>query len=245
MNTKAVLITGASRGIGRALCAEAIERGYQVHALVRNADQAPPGTKVHVGDVRDRESMDKLFAEIGAGLSLYIANAGLGYELDPAKPDAAEKAAQMLDVNVTATLRSVYALAYLWIHGGAPRGRRIAVVSSLASGLGFPRSSVYAASKTAELVACQGLEHDFVRHGIGVSVVMPGFIDTEMSAATPQRPFLLTAQQSARIIFDGLERGRFRIAFPGPTAALSGFFRGLPELFMRPLVSFLHKKKVM
>ena len=156
---KSVLITGASRGIGRALCEEALARGYEVHGLVRNADQAPAGVHAHVADLRDRAAIKALMHELAPKLDWYLANAGIGYMLNPSKPDTADKAAEIMEINGTATVYSIYALAYEWITLGA-RDKKIGVVSSLAAGLALPKTAIYAASKTAQLIACQGLAYD-------------------------------------------------------------------------------------
>lgn len=241
---KSVLITGASRGIGRALCEEALARGYEVHGLVRNADQAPAGVHAHVADLRDRAAIKALMHELAPKLDWYLANAGIGYMLNPSKPDTADKAAEIMEINGTATVYSIYALAYEWITLGA-RDKKIGVVSSLAAGLALPKTAIYAASKTAQLIACQGLAYDLARNGISVSAIQPGFIETDMSADTPQRPFLMSAQEAARRIFDGLERGKNRIAFPSPTASIAWVSNHLPDFLVRKTVRALEKKKLL
>ncbi len=243
-NKKTVLITGAARGIGRALCDEALKRGYTVHGLVRNPDSAPPGIEVHVADLRDRKAISELMKKLAPQIDIYLANAGVGHDLNPRKPETAELAAEIMDINCTATIFSIYALAYEWIEH-KHQSRRIAVVSSLVAGLGLPRTAVYAASKTAQLIVCQGLEHDLAKYGIEVSAIQPGFIETDMSAGLPDRPFLIPPDEAARKIFAGLERGNHRIAFPRPTASLAWLANHLPGFMMRKAVSELHKKKVL
>jgi NAD(P)-dependent dehydrogenase (short-subunit alcohol dehydrogenase family) len=232
---KVVLVTGANRGIGLALCNEALARGYEVHGLVRKADSVPAGVHEHVADLRDRVAIRSLMHELAPRLDLYLANAGVGHDLNPKKPDTADKAAEIMDINGTATIFSVYALAYEWINLKL-RDKRIAVVSSLAAGLGLPRTAVYAASKAAQLIVFQGLEHDLGRNGIDVSAIQPGFIDTEMSADLPQRPFLITAEEAAKKIFNGIERGNTRIVFPAPLASLAWLAKCLPQFILRKVV---------
>ena len=241
---KVVLITGASRGIGRAMCLEAAARGYEVHGLVRKAETAPEGIHAHVADLRDRPAVAQIMKELAPTLDLYLANAGVGHDLNPKKPDTAEKAAEIMDINGTATIYSIYALAYEWIELGA-RDKRIGVVSSLAAGLGLPKTAVYAASKTAQLIVCQGLQHDLDRHGIDVSIIQPGFIETEMSAHLPDRPFLLTAEEASKKIFRGLERGNHRITFPSPTASLAWLANHTPNFILSRAIKELQKKKVL
>jgi NAD(P)-dependent dehydrogenase (short-subunit alcohol dehydrogenase family) len=242
---KTALVTGASRGIGRALCEELLARGFAVHGLVRTAGQAPAGVVEHVGDLRDRATIKTLMQELAPHLDWYIANAGVGAVLNPSKADTADKAAEILDINATATIYSIYALAYEWIRLGCAQGAKIGVVSSLAAGMGMPKNAVYSASKSAQLVACEGLEFDLGRNGIGVSLIQPGFIETDMSADMASRPFLITAQDAARRIIRGMERGKFRIAFPAGTAWLSWSYHLVPRFLLRPAIRWMEKRKLL
>ena len=149
-----------------------------------------------------------------------------------------------MEINGTATIYSIYALAYEWIRLGT-RDKRIGVVSSLAAGNGLPRTAVYAASKTAQLIACQGLAYDLGRNGIEVSVIQPGFVETDLSAEMAHRPFLITAQDAARRTFDGLERGRPVIAFPFSTRLVAWAANHTPRFFMRKTVRQLQQKKIL
>src|SRR4051812_10284963 len=107
-----ILITGASRGIGRALCLEGVRRGYKVHATVRKVQDEVPGSQVHILDVRDRKSVYKVIQEVAPQIDCFIINAGLGNSLNPRKADSAEKAAEIIEVNTTAAISSAYAMAY-------------------------------------------------------------------------------------------------------------------------------------
>ncbi len=189
----AVLISGASRGIGRALCTEAIARGYEVHALVRRAEDAPAGTRPHVADIRETAKVGALLAELAPKLTHFIANAGVDAAFDARDPLYCEKAATVFEINGTATAYSLFRMASEWIKLER-RGGHITVVSSLAAGRGYARHGVYVATKTAQLSLAQGLWFDLKRFGIGVSVVQPGFVETDMSRKQPMRP---TASPSA------------------------------------------------
>lgn len=219
---RAVLITGAGRGIGRALCLEGLRRGYAVHAMVRRLEDAPPGTTAHIADVRDRAAVRAIVKALAPSLDVFIANAGIGAAYNPRKESSIEKAVEVFDVNGTATAHSVYAVAHEWVRDqersslNATGGRRLAVVSSLAAGRGLPGNGAYCATKMAELVMCQSLDADLAPFGIGVSVIQPGFVESDMTKDLETAPFRMPAARAARIIWRGLERGRFVIAFPWP-----------------------------
>lgn len=227
---KSVLISGAGRGIGKALCAEGLKRGYKVHALVRKAQDAPAGTTPHVSDIRDRAKIKAILEKLAPELTLYIANAGVDARYNPRDPGAAEKAAEIFEINGTGTVYSMFELVYQWVNRGC-RDRHIAVVSSLAAGRGMPTSGLYIATKTAQRNLCQALEHDLRPFGIQVTAIRPGFIRTDMTSNLKMMPFVMEAERAARIIFDGLERGKAEISFPIPTLVAS-WFRDLVPYFI-------------
>ena len=240
---KSILITGASRGIGKALCLEALQRGYRVHAAVREIGAAPAGTQPHLlSDVRDRTAVAKLLETLAPELTHFVSNAGVGEPLSPKKADTADKAADLMEINSTASIYSAYRIAYEWIRLEKKK-THITLISSLSAGRGLPRNGPYVASKTAQLSFAQGFEHDVATYGIGVSVVLPGFIDTDMTADLPQKPFLISSAEAARRIMDGMEAGTFRISFPLPTRFGAWLLNALPEPLFRTLVSFLHRKR--
>lgn len=252
---KTVLITGAGRGIGRALCLEALKRGYQVHGLVRKSGDAPPGVTEHVSDLRDRAAIKNILDSLADTIDIYIANAGVDAPFKPLEIESVERNVDVFEVNGTATAFSVYYLAHLWAQGAqktrgvkavsAAKAKQLAVVSSLAAGRGFPRSGAYIATKTAQLVMCESLSFDLAPYGVAVSAIMPGFIDTEMSRALKTRPFLISSEKSAKIIWDGLERKKFRIAFPKSTAFMSALNNLMPYCMFQKVVAFLTARKMM
>ncbi len=208
-----MLITGGGRGIGRAIAEKALTQGHTVHVTVRKPGAAPAGTIEHVVDVRDLPAMRKLAQDHAGEVDCLIVNAGVGHFLNPKNADAAEKAVEMLEVNVTAAISTCYLWAYEWIRLNH-REQSIAILSSLAAGRGLPKASAYGASKMAELTFAQGFARDVEKHGIKVTTVQPGFVDTDMSRTNPNRPFLVSADRAARHILEGIEKGREFVVFP-------------------------------
>ncbi|MBI3543262.1 MAG: SDR family NAD(P)-dependent oxidoreductase [Deltaproteobacteria bacterium] len=107
MSQRSVLITGAARGIGRALCEEAKARGYRVHALVRKPGTAPAGCTEHLADIRDRAAVEKIIVALAPELTNFIANAGIEGNYSPTDPKCAEKCVEVFEVNGTATAFSM------------------------------------------------------------------------------------------------------------------------------------------
>jgi short-subunit dehydrogenase len=92
---------------------------------------------------------------------------------------------------------------------------QIALVSSLAAYYGLPQTPTYCASKAALRAYGEALRLRLAPQGIAVSVVLPGFIDTSMTAGLKgPKPSLMSPERAAMLVRRGLERNRARIAFP-------------------------------
>ena len=93
----------------------------------------------------------------------------------------------------------------------------------------MPISPAYNASKAAIKVYGEGLRGWLAPQGVGVTVVCPGFVKSEMSDAYPgPTPFLVTADKAAAIINRGLARNSARISFPFPLNLAMWFLALLP-----------------
>jgi short-subunit dehydrogenase len=186
--------------------------------------------------------MQILLEELALEVDGLILNAGISDSLSPRRKESAERAAEILDVNTTSVIFAAYTMAHAWIRE-AQTGKRIALVSSLAAGRGFPRTAVYSASKTAVVTFAQGFERDLAKYGIGLSLVLPGFIETDMTRDLTYRPGLMTVEDSARRVLDGLEKGQFWIAFPKSIEWMARIRDGMPYFLFRWIVSQLQKRK--
>jgi short-subunit dehydrogenase len=93
----------------------------------------------------------------------------------------------------------------------------------------MPGAVAYGASKAAVRSYGEGLRGACHRHGIEVSVLCPGFVESRMTARNPfPMPFLMDAGRAARIIVRGLARNRARIAFPWQTYLVIRLLQLLP-----------------
>ena len=98
------------------------------------------------------------------------------------------------------------------------RGRgTIALMSSLASFRGLPGGAAYGASKAAVRILGEGLRGEYLKDGVRISVITPGYVVSPMTDRNDHSmPFLMPASRAAAIIARGLARGRARIGFPRP-----------------------------
>jgi len=220
-----ILITGASSGIGRALARRYAEPGASLVLLGRDAARletvaqacraAGAEAETGIADVRDRLEMKRIVeAAHGARpLDLLVANAGVATGLSPGQiletPEAVRAA---FAINVMGVFNTVEPAVLPMCERG--RGT-IAVVGSMAGVRGLPYSPAYCAAKAATHLYADSLRGALAPHGVHVSLIVPGFVKTPMSARTKSwQPGAMSDEEAARIIRRGLERSHAVIAFP-------------------------------
>jgi NAD(P)-dependent dehydrogenase (short-subunit alcohol dehydrogenase family) len=207
---RAVLVTGANRGIGQALAAEALRRGARrVYAGTRQplAHPDPRVTPVTL-DVTSAAQIQAAAGQVGS-LDILINNAGLGlYD------DLSDRAA--LERHLAVNLFGTYGVtqAFLPLLTGS-RGAIVNVLS-VTAWAALPVIPAYSISKAAAFSLTQSLRALLAGRGVRVHAVMTGYVDTDMSRGldVPKA----SAGSVARAIFDGVEKGEEEI-FPDPMSA--------------------------
>jgi NADP-dependent 3-hydroxy acid dehydrogenase YdfG len=216
----AAWVTGASGGIGRALTLALAEKGWTVHATARSADKLKaladerPGRIVpRPGDVTDRAQMAEIVRAIEADgpIALAVLNAGVYLPMRAQEYDAG-KVADTFAVNINGVANGLDPLLKAMI---ARRKGQIAITASVAGYRGLPRAAAYSATKAALIAMAEALAFDLIDLNVRLSVINPGFVDTEATAVNDfQMPFLMTAEQAAARMVAGLGKPGFEIAFP-------------------------------
>jgi NAD(P)-dependent dehydrogenase (short-subunit alcohol dehydrogenase family) len=207
---RTILVTGANRGIGRALVEEALHRGAKrVYAGTRQPFEHPDDRVTRLAlDVTDAAQIQTASESIDA-LDVVINNAGLALYGELGDRAVLE---QHLAVNLFGPLDVMQAfLPLLTRSQGA-----VVNVLSLASLAALPIIPAYSVSKAAAFSLTQSQRALFAGHGVRVHAVLTGPVDTEMS-----RDFEVPKAAPAavaRAIFDGLESGEEDI-FPDPMSA--------------------------
>jgi short-subunit dehydrogenase len=227
-------ITGASSGIGRALAIALAARGVKVAASARSADRlaelaaAQPSIAPLPVDVTDlagmRQAVESIAATLGT-LELAVFSAGI-WQAMGAGGFTADKAARSMAVNYQGVVNGLDAVLAPML---ARRSGHVALIASVAGYRGLPRTAAYGPTKAALINLAEGLRDDLARQGVSISLVNPGYVATAMtqSNAFPM-PFQISAEDAARRIIRGLEKGKFEIAFPWPMVALTKLARQLP-----------------
>lgn len=181
-----VFVTGANRGIGRAIAEEAAARGAKrVYAAARNVDGVQDLVDQHpeivVGvqlDVTDSEQITRAASE-AQDVQVLINNAGVAgfsgviYHHDP------EGARREMETNYFGPLNVSRAFAEAIVGNG---NGAIATVISIGGLVNFPPAATYSASKAAAHSLTQGMRAELANQGVAVFGIYPGPIDTDMAA---------------------------------------------------------------
>jgi short-subunit dehydrogenase len=225
MNKTNILITGASRGIGEQLALAYAQEGVNLILLSRDSDRLAKVArrclvkKAHVVtqsiDIADEDSLKKFIIEIDAHypIDLVIANAGVSCTLSEGwQVEDETQRERVFDVNVKGCLATINPLIDRMINR---RSGQIVFMSSLAALRGLPQSPSYCASKAYVHIYAQSLRAWLKRYNIRVSVICPGYVDTDMSRRlSGPKPLLLSRDRAVRLIKKGLAHNKACIAFP-------------------------------
>lgn len=181
---RVVLVTGANRGIGRAIAERFVASGDKVATIYRSGD-LPEGVFGAKGDMTSAESIDAAFSEIEKELGaveVLVANAGITKDqlLMRMSDDEFES---VIDVNLTGTFRCVRRASKGMIRA---RQGRIIMISSVIGLYGGPGQINYAASKAGLVGMARSITRELGGRGITANVVAPGFIETAMTAELPE-----------------------------------------------------------
>ena len=201
MNTavKTVLITGASRGIGRATALLAATHGWSVAINYRNDAQAAADTAAEVqkrgaaaitvrGDVSVEADVIAMFAQAQADLGPLrgvVINAGITAPAMRLADMSAERLQRMFEVNVLGAYLCAREAARTLSRSRGGNGGSVVLVSSGAARYGSPGTYVdYAGSKAALDTLAIGLSKELGADGVRVNSVRPGLVETEIHATT-------------------------------------------------------------
>jgi NADP-dependent 3-hydroxy acid dehydrogenase YdfG len=245
-----VVITGASSGIGAATARYLAARGAKVGLIARRKDLLADladsiraqgqSALAATADVTDYDSLRAAVRSIEDQLGpcgVLVANAGIYrktsvHDFDPAKANI------VIATNLGGVVNAIGAV----LPGMVERRRgRLALVASIAGLVALPATASYRASKAALIALADSLRVDLHPHGVKVTLIGPGFVDTPMITDAERASIkdLVTADDAARRIARAIERGRRECWFPWHTWLLARAAHWLPwGLYRRIMASY-------
>lgn len=230
-------VTGAGKGIGRALARHLAESGWTVAVSARTeedlrslaAECAPGAVHAFALDVTDLRATEATVGAIASTLGtpdLVVLNAGTHTPLN-ARDFSVDVFRRLMETNLMGTVNALGQIIPRFVERGSGH---IAVVASLAGYRGLPSSAAYGASKAGLINMCEALRPDLERHGVRLSLINPGFVETPLTDRNDfPMPFLITVDEAVKYIVRGLERSSFETAFPRRFAFLMKLLRILPD----------------
>lgn len=190
MAQKTVLITGATRGIGRGIALGFAAAGYQVYGTGRNLDGSEwakeKGIILKQADVADQPAMAAIMKEIQekhGRLDCLINNAGVASNT-PASGLDEDEIAKIIDTNFKAVFQCCQSYYKMQRKSG---GGNIINISSVLGIVGTSLASVYSGTKGAVISMTKALAIEWANSGFRVNAICPGFIDTDMTEMIKKR----------------------------------------------------------
>lgn len=243
MSNKVVFITGASRGLGRQMAIEFAQRGYDLALSARNKtglealrnelmDVSNVRVEVYTLDASNvvavQETLPRAATDFGK-LDIVVANAGIGLGQAVGKGDF-NNTQKMNDLNITGAFATVDTAVRIFKAQGFGQ---IVGLSSVAAARGLPYNATYSASKAALATYLEGLRIENHGKSITVTVLAPGFIDTDINKDLPFRPFVIPVEKGGKLLVDKIIKKVKHSHVPGmPWSILVPIIRSLPDFLI-------------
>jgi short-subunit dehydrogenase len=241
-----VWIVGASSGIGASLAKELQQSGATLalsarrleplQALAKGTDQVLPL------DITNQKQLEQAHQHLLATWRSIDQIVWVAGNYVPMRADA-------IDINIArglieTNLTSVYqALAIVLPPMIAAKQGAIALVSSVAGYSGLPKALAYGPTKAALINLAETLYIDLKPKGVKIQIINPGFVSTPLTAQNDfHMPALISPEQAAREIRQGLEGSQFEIHFPKRFSRFLKVMRLLPYRLYLPLAGLTGKQ---
>lgn len=241
-----ILITGASGAVGGALARRLARPGThlllwgrdatRLAAIASECRMAGAGVEQRQIDLADTDAALAAVAadDAAAPIDSALLVAGQGDAVAPGQiVETAEQVARLAVVNFAAPAALAAALATRMVARGQGR---VLLVGSAAAFHALPHAPAYAASKAGLARFAQALRHAVAPHGVGVTLVSPGFIDWAGGGRPVPRALLLSLDEAARRILLAFDSGVAHAIIPRRFALLRLLDRLLPAALRAPLL---------
>ena len=241
MTRHKILITGASSGLGAGMARAFAAKGRDLALCARRIDRLDdlksdlarlyPHVNVAVAelDVTDHEQVPKVFAELAdalVGIDRVVVNAGIGKGAPLGSGKLwANKAT--IETNLVAALVQIETALEMFKRSGSGH---LVLISSVLGVKGVPGvKAAYAASKAGVRSLGESLRAEYSKGPIKISVIEPGYVESEMTAKSASTMFLVDNETGVKAIVDAIEREPGRAAVPWwPWAPLVQLLRVIP-----------------
>ena len=244
-----IYITGASSGIGEYVSYEYAKKGNHLALCARRKEKLENiATKcremgaevtIYSVDVTDqhstKESIDDFLSKI-TKIDLVIANAGLGY-LDALHKGDPTLINEVIKVNVIGVQNTI--LPFIPVMLKQDSGH-IALVGSIASHIAWAGGGAYAASKFAVRALSESWRKTLPTT-IDVTLICPGFVESEMTDPVEWTPFIIKTDIAAKKIVNALHKKKKMFIFPWQWHIVIAF-KGLLDIFMASAARKMHKR---
>ena len=230
-----IWVIGASSGIGESCTRALLNAGAKVALSSRRAERlievatSVQGTTLILPlDVTQENQIADAYQAIlenwgGLVLLLFVSGTYTPLRADNFNFNIAQKT---IDANLLGPMRAVATVLpeMLKNHAG-----HIAIVGSVAGYSGLPKALAYGPSKAGVINFCETLYYDLLPQGVSIHMISPGFVATEATAQNDfEMPALITADEAAKEILEGIRAGKFDIHFPKRFSGFLKFLRILP-----------------
>lgn len=242
-----VFITGASQGLGKYCAIEFAKRGYNLFLTARNIEAlrsvqseiksisnvACEIAYLDVTNLKDWQKAYDLFFSHFSKIDVILLNAGVSnpfwfeqFDLDNIR--------QTFEINLFGVVNGLNQFLPKFL---SQKFGKIAVVSSLADSRGFVGSSPYCASKIALSYLAEAAAIELSSSKIQVINIRPGFVRTNMTAKNKfPMPFLMDPDKAAKIMVNGIEKGKKVVSFPFATNFLTKLIKITPNFIYSSII---------
>lgn len=237
-----VFITGASTGLGRGLALHYAKPGAVLGLVARRrelldelraeCEQRGASAHVYAQDVADTAGMGRAideFLQAAGGADLVIANAGVGIK-SALLEGRADEVAWLMGINVVGVTNTIVPFVPALVRQGS--GTLVAI-GSVAGHRAIPGRAAYSASKACVKTFMDGLRMDLVGTGVHAMTLMPGFVETPLTAHNPEMMFVLDVDTAVAEMTGAIAKARGTFTFPWQMRILSGVMKVAPEALLR------------